>query len=128
MPIHGTNYLTWDAEPDVINCLAKSGMSYQLGYTCGQGIQFFKFSSREQMLQWDAAVRRIKFHSTAIHEARLRGETKGDMEDYGSWIQDVQSFIVAHGKDYVPRDIREALNEIEENCGVAVTIWTHGSG
>jgi hypothetical protein len=102
-------------------------MPFQLGYTCGRGIQYFEFSSSEQMVQWNVAIHRIKLHSVAIHEARLRGETKGDIEDYRYWLEDVHSFIAGYGQEYVPKDIQEALNEIEENCGVAVTIWTRES-
>lgn len=103
-------------------------MPYQLGYTCGHGIQVFEFSSREQLMAWDAEVHRIKYYSSAIHEARQKGQTNGDIEDYRPWIQDVHGFIARHGKEYVPKDIREALNEIEENCGVPVTGWKNGSG
>jgi hypothetical protein len=123
---HGNSSWTWDAEPGVINCRAKPGMPFQLGYICGKRMQVFEFSSRRQMLQWDAAVHRIKLHSAAIHEARLKGETRGDIEDYRHWIEDVHSFIAGHGKEYVPQDIQEALNQIEENCGIVVTTWTRG--
>jgi hypothetical protein len=98
-------------------------MSFLLGYDTGSGITVYRFETYDRLREWNHSVTEIKFHADAIHQYRQAGETKGDEEDYGFWIDLVKQFISRHGKQYVPTDIRSALNNIERNLDRPLTEW-----
>lgn len=95
----------------------------RLAYTTGSGIQFFEFSSVDELKQWESVVLQIKHEADSIHQKRQAGITNGDERDYSAWIATVLDFAGRYGKEYVPPDIRSALNSVQTELGLPATEW-----
>lgn len=86
-------------------------------------ITVYWFESLSQLHDWNCDVGQIKFHADCIYKHRQAGETNGDENDYGFWLDLVKRFISRHGKKNVPEDIRSALNSVEEALNRPLTEW-----
>lgn len=68
------------------------------------------------MTRWQASVMNIK-HSIADLDPA------GGDELFHRWLAQVGNHINEWGKEYVPADVRNAVNDVERNINVPVTNW-----
>ena len=79
----------------------------------------FAFRTEADGKQWLRDVDEIKLSALAMSGmSRLEGD-----KACAEWVVKVQFFAQRIGKDYVPLDIRTALNNNQEYLGMPVTSW-----
>ena len=102
-------------------------MSFKVLYTTGQGADtaVYSFPDKEVHANWWRGINLIKDIISGInYKLEVTGrQGEGTIVDYDPWIQFVYSFMEEFGPNYVPVDIRKALNEVEAGCKVPVTKW-----
>jgi len=75
--------------------------------------------------RWWTEVTWLKHESAniALALANQNRAGQGGIADYRNWLDRAYAFLDQWGADYVPLDIRHALNTIEQGCSIAVTYW-----
>ena len=100
-------------------------------YLSGDTATHMRFSSRFQFQLWIALVEDIKDKIATINERRMDREARFGTEDpalerdsYLQWLKLVAAFRSGQRRDdYVPWDVRAAVNDVEQGVGVATTEW-----
>ena len=85
----------------------------------------YVFQDRSAYEEWAKIVENIKNEIERINnqiEAEGRAGA-GTLSDYQRWILLVEGMVIRYTKDYVPADIRWALNDVEAKLGLAATVW-----
>ena len=102
---------------------------FKILYATGQGSgQIFLFPTAQEGMSWSLEVDAIK-HSIADTNRRMpQGlDMHRDIiffkETYQPWLDVVHNFKETWGSQYIPNDVRWAVNNIEENTNQALTLW-----
>ena len=91
------------------------------------GPEHFGFATQAQYLEWFAFLGEIKSSAHGITMNSLELRNSGQVwipqhrHDWFRWRQVVLRFILRYGPHRVPRDIKWALRDAEENLGLPVT-------
>ena len=101
-------------------------------YACGEEHQHqrFVFKTRDTYVCWSAIVEGLKEETKAIkarrnHRLRTTGKDDADLEKpaYIKWLQVAGVLRRLFGDDYVPWDIKWAVNNVETGVGKPLTAW-----
>ena len=88
---------------------------FKILYATGQGSgQIFLFPTAQEGMSWSLEVDAIK-HSIA--------DTNRRMPQGLDMHRDIIFFKETWGSQYIPNDVRWAVNNIEENTNQALTLW-----
>ncbi len=91
-------------------------MVYQGAYISGSKVMVIEFVSEASYSVWVMEVERIKHHIALIND-------KDEIHDYSGWMKSVHDFRKSVGDGMVPRDIRDALNSVENGEGLELTVF-----
>ena len=109
----------------------KSGSVYRGLYLCKDTVTHMNFPTRQHFQNWIARVEGIKADVQVIvdrREARIAmfGSEDPELEKqaYIRWLVGVQTFRRSMAEDdYVPWDVRDAVNDVENGVGLPQTVW-----
>ena len=99
-------------------------MAFRLGYLVNgvPGMTVYAFDSESDMHQWSSDVHEIKAVIGDVNRA-INGERDGALDDYQEWLELVSRFRRRYGVEKTPLDIRAAVNDVENGCGLPTTSW-----
>jgi len=81
----------------------------------------YAFATAADGEEWNFSVGDIKSIIYSINNDGKAGPPR--VPHYRRWLSTVRTFIVYWGVDLVPNDIRRAVNSVEENLDLPLTVW-----
>lgn len=97
-------------------------MPWNVLYASGQWAIQLSFTSPAHHWQWAAEVQEIKDRIALINNDGDPGAPR--VPRYNAWILYVKNFVRRYGGEgLLPPDIKHAMNDVEINIGVQVTVW-----
>jgi len=81
----------------------------------------YTFASTDAYEEWSFSVGDIKSRIYHINNDGRAGAPR--VPHYRRWLAIVNTFVVLWGVDRVPNDIRRAVNDVEGNLGLSLTVW-----
>jgi len=81
----------------------------------------YAFATSEDYGDWSFGVSTIKCRILSINNDGNAGAPR--VPHYRTWLALVDAFVLMWGVDLVPLDIRRAVNDVEGNIGVPLTVW-----
>jgi len=81
----------------------------------------YSFASSDEYGEWSLGVGDIKSRIRAINNDGRAGPPR--VRHYKRWLVIVNAFVALWGVDRTPNDIRRAVNDVEDNIGVPLTVW-----
>ena len=85
----------------------------------------YVFEDKAAYETWARDIESIKKDIERINK-KIEAEGRageGTKADYQRWILLVEAAIVRYEKDFIPADIRWALNDVERGLGLTLTTW-----
>ena len=89
--------------------------------TDGKYPTIYWFPNDQMKVAFLVSTQMIKDEIRAV--SRRIGDRQGRIEDYRHWLGIVAAHRARFGDDYVPHDIRTAVNSVESGCNLPVTTW-----
>jgi len=84
----------------------------------------YSFATSEAYGDWSFGVSTIK---GCIQSINNDGHAEAPrVPHYRAWLALVNAFVLLWGVDLVPNDIRRAVNDVEGNIGLPLTVWDDG--
>jgi len=86
----------------------------------------YTFASSDSYGEWSLGVGDIKRRIYSINNDGRAGAPR--VPHCRRWLAIVSAFVVVWGVDRVPNDIRRAVNDVEGNLGLPLTVWDDRHG
>lgn len=99
-------------------------MAFQFLYVTGGGFPdtTFYFQDRAQASDWMKDTTEVKRSIALINDNEGRNRNP-DEAAYMPWLELVRTYKTKWGKQFVPPDVRVAVNDVEKNLGLEETTW-----
>jgi len=81
----------------------------------------YTFATTAAGEEWNFSVGDLKSVIYHINNDGNAGPPR--VPHYRRWLSTVRNFIVYWGVDLVPNDIRRAVNDVEKNLDLPLTVW-----
>lgn len=96
-------------------------MTFNIVYSTGATMERFSFTDEDHYYRWAAAIESIKSHIAAINNDGNAGVAR--VPHYENWLNTVRAFVRDWGVDFLPHDIKAAVNDVEDGIGMERTVW-----
>ena len=96
-------------------------MTYDVCYVSGVWAIAMTFPTKQEYHRWNDGVRAIKQRIEAVNNDD--NDDSGRVPQYRAWLDLVGQFVVLWGENFLPPDIKDAVNGVEGAIGVQPTVW-----
>ena len=95
-------------------------MPYNVGYVSGEWYQTFIFENKLQCDSWNNQVMHIK--TVAAKQINREDEQETKLH-WKKWLKIVERFVAQWSEDYLPPDVKHAVNDVQQGISEPATNW-----